>query len=187
MSGIRTERLSLRPVTAADLAQVTEIQGDPAAARFRPGGANTPDESASQLVAWVEHWRAHGFGYWAVEVTATGALIGLGGLQHSEFDGERYLNLYYRFRPSSWGHGYAPEMARAAMDLAARQLPRLAVWIVTTVENTPARRVAEKLGFTEFREGMYAGALSRFYQWRGSGSSTSGATSSTNESNASSA
>ncbi|GAA3054438.1 GNAT family acetyltransferase [Actinokineospora globicatena] len=166
MRVIRTERLSLRPLVAADLPTVTAIQGDPATARFRPGGASPPAECAENLAAWVAHWRAHGFGYWAVE--HGGEVVGLGGLQHGEFEGARYLNLYYRFRPSAWGKGYAPEMTLAAMAWAAEAHPHLPVWIVTTVDNTPAQRVAEKAGFRETHQGDYRGALSRFYTWGGS-------------------
>ncbi|GAA3011486.1 GNAT family N-acetyltransferase [Actinokineospora diospyrosa] len=161
MPVIRTERLSLRPVTAADLATVLAVQGDPAAARFRPSGPADAAECARDLRAWTAHWDEHGFGYWVVE--HGGEPVGLGGVQHSEFDGARYLNLYYRFRPPVWGKGFAPEMARAAVDLAAARAAHLPVWIVTTVDNEPARRVADKLGFREFRQAEYHGALSRFY------------------------
>ncbi|WP_447008564.1 GNAT family N-acetyltransferase [Saccharothrix isguenensis] len=62
-------------------------------------------------------------------------------------DGEPTLNLFYRFRPRHWGRGYAPEMARAAVDWASRARPGRPVVIITDPDNTPSQRVAEKLGF----------------------------------------
>ena len=187
MSGIHTERLVLRPVDPADLAAAVAIQGDPRTCRFRPGGPSSPAETAAQLDFWLDHWRVHGFGYWAITRPGEGAVLGFGGLQLGEFDGTRYLNLYYRLRPGAWGNGYAPEMAGAALDWAGAERPDLPVWIITTIDNDPARRVADKLGFTEFRQDEYAGALSRFYQWSGSGSPTPGAATATKDSSASSA
>lgn len=113
--------------------------------------------------------------------------VGLGGVRHNDFAGERHLNLYYCFRPSVWGRGYAPEMARAAMAWAAQALPGMAVRIVTTAENAAACRVAEKLGFIQIRQAADAGPWTRIYQWRGSGVGTSGATNATSESSTSSA
>lgn len=61
------------------------------------------------------------------------------------------LNLYYRFRPSSWGKGYASEMAAAAVSWAERTRPDQPVEVMTTTENVPSQWVAEKLGFTIVR------------------------------------
>ncbi|EWC60452.1 GCN5-related N-acetyltransferase [Actinokineospora spheciospongiae] len=165
MTGIRTERLVLRPVDRADIAAAVAIQGDPRTCRHRPGGPSSPAETSAQLDFWLEHWRTHGFGYWSITLPDDAAVLGFGGLQLGEFDGHRYLNLYYRLRPRAWGHGYAPEMAGAALDWAAAERPDLPVWIITTLDNEPARRVADKLGFTEFRQAEYTGAPCRFYRW----------------------
>jgi RimJ/RimL family protein N-acetyltransferase len=56
------------------------------------------------------------------------------------------LNTYYRFAPSAWGHGYATEMAGAALGLAQRLLPDMPVIVRTRPANVAARAVAEKLG-----------------------------------------
>ncbi|MFJ4658083.1 GNAT family N-acetyltransferase [Nocardia sp. NPDC088792] len=148
---VRTPRLILRKVTPDDLQAVLEIHGDPKANQFRPSRARSADESRELLDSWLCDWAEHGIGYWAVQVVATGETIGFGGLRHTVRDGEQVLNLYYRFRPRSWGQGYAPEMATAAMSWATRTLPHQPVEILTTTDNTPSRRVAEKLGFTIVR------------------------------------
>lgn len=180
MDETRTERLTLRRPTPADEAAAIDIHGAPESNRYRLGGGRAPAESVELLAMIMEHWRHHGFGYWAVDLTRTGETIGFGGLQHAERDGTAYLNLYYRFRASAWGRGYAPEMARAALDRAAREQPGVPVWIITDARNQQARRVADKLGFVEFRQGDCSGEWSSFHalphHLRGSGVGTSGAT-----------
>lgn len=79
-------------------------------------------------------------------------VIGFGGLRTHELDGEATLNLFYRFRPRHRGRGYAPEMARAAIEWADRARPDRPVVIVTDLSNKPSQRVAEKLGFVNVGE-----------------------------------
>ncbi|MGO1051768.1 GNAT family N-acetyltransferase [Crossiella sp. CA198] len=142
---VRTERLLLRQVQDADLPTVVGIQCDPAANEFNTS-LPTPAQAAELLAGWLREWAEHGIGYWAIVHAGTGETIGLGGLSVRRIAGEDGFNLYYRFRPSAWGHGYATEMARAALDWAARAAPDRPVLVVTVPENTAAKRVAAKLG-----------------------------------------
>lgn len=162
---IRTKRLLLRRIDDADLPAVLRIQADPEANRYNP---REPSEQRNrELVArWQRHWETHGFGYWSVVEAATGVIIGVGGLQTTDHDGEPVLNLYYRFDPESWGQGFAPEMAAAAVSWAEREVPERPVVIVTNVDNAPARRVAEKLGFHEHKRAPHDGVASVFYRRR---------------------
>lgn len=149
MTDIRTKRLLLRAPRADDVDVVVAIQTDPRTNRFHP---SPPDAEAARngLQTWLRHWSEHGFGTWLVEVS--GAVVGVGGLQHMTEDEESVLNLYYRFRPDAWGHGYATEMARAALTWADEHVPDVPVSVVTRPENTPSLAVAKKLGFTQHRE-----------------------------------
>ncbi|QFZ22944.1 GNAT family N-acetyltransferase [Saccharothrix syringae] len=144
---IRTDRLLLRRVGPGDVRAAIAVLSDPGTNRFSPAGPPSAEEAAKALVAWQAHWARDGIGYWAVELPETGEVIGFGGLRHHELDGEPVLNLSYRFRPRHWGRGYAPEMARAAVDWASRSRPGRPVVITTVPDNAPSQRVAEKLGF----------------------------------------
>ncbi|TQJ05694.1 GNAT family N-acetyltransferase [Amycolatopsis cihanbeyliensis] len=151
---IRTERLLLRRIREDDLSAVIEIQTDPAT--HEHGGPPPSEEEARTLFAeWRRQWAEHGLGYWMVEESASGTVIGLGGVRYKEIEGETILNLAYRFRPSAWGNGYAMEMAAPTVEWAERELAGTPVVIVTNPGNTPARRVADKLGFRLYREGPY--------------------------------
>ncbi len=142
---LHTERLRLRRVVPGDLASALAIMGDPETNRHNPDGTPAPEHTAGQLSDWQEHWARDGIGYWAVELG--GVVIGFGGLRTHDLDGEPTFNLFYRFTPAHWGFGYAPEMARAAIEWADSARPDRPVVILTDLDNKPSQRVAEKLGF----------------------------------------
>ncbi|MFC0433172.1 GNAT family N-acetyltransferase [Kutzneria buriramensis] len=146
---LRTERLLLRRLRAEDLPTVTEIQGDREANRHNPLGTASPARIAQQLRCWVADWAEHGIGYWLVVDAASEGAVGIGGLRRIEHDGEPALNLFYRFRPAAWGRGLALEMARAAVGWAERRDPGVPVVVITTRDNLPSIRLAERLGFRE--------------------------------------
>ena len=163
LTDIETERLLLRPLREADRQAMVDIHTDPRTNRFHP---DPPDVGrASELVTgWLAHWAEHGFGYLAVTERGAAEVIGLTGVRIREFQGEKVLNLGYRFRPSAWGKGYAVESARAVLGWRARELPGLPVLACVSVANKPSLRVAERIGFTEYTEEDYEGALSRHYR-----------------------
>jgi RimJ/RimL family protein N-acetyltransferase len=142
---VRTERLLLRRVVLEDLTRALEIMGDPETNLYNPGGPPTPFYTMIQMVEWRQRWVSDGIGYWAVELD--GEVIGFGGVRTHVVDGERSLNLFYRFTPAHWGRGYATEMARAAVAWADAERPEWPVVVMTDPGNKPSRRVAEKLGF----------------------------------------
>jgi RimJ/RimL family protein N-acetyltransferase len=149
---VRTKRLLLRRIQPQDKAAVVEIHTDPETSKYHPDGPDSPEEAQDKLTRWLAQWERNGIGYWAVVLVATGEIVGFGGLDHGETEGERILNLYYRFRPSAWGCGYASEMAEAAVSWAHRHRPDRPVVIVTRPINAPALRVAEKLGFVRYAQ-----------------------------------
>ncbi|MGW7536150.1 GNAT family N-acetyltransferase [Amycolatopsis sp. NPDC054798] len=166
---IVTERLVLRRFVETDRQAVVEIQNDPETNRYNP----RPPDTATTLVmfdSWLEHWAEFGYGYLAVRErgrpeSADGAdVIGMTGVRNREFRGEKVLNLAYRFRPSAWGKGYAVEAARASVEWAEREIPAIPVLISVAVSNTPSLRVVEKLGFSEYVEEEYDGAVSRHFR-----------------------
>jgi RimJ/RimL family protein N-acetyltransferase len=160
---IETGRLLLRPLHEADRQAMVDIHTDPRTNRFHPDPPDVPRASES-FTSWLEHWAEHGFGYLAVTEPGGAEVLGMCGVRLREFHGEKVLNLGYRFRPSAWGKGYAVEAGRAVLGWRAREQPSLPVLASVSVANKPSLRVAERLGFTEYTEEVYEGALSRHYR-----------------------
>lgn len=146
----RTARLSLRCPLAEDSAGVYRIEGDPATNRHNPDGPD-PDLAASErrVAAWLQNWAEDGLGYWVIRLAADGpdsAIIGVGGLRYLPWGERHILNLYYRFMPSAWGHGYATEMAREAIRMACAYLPELPIVARIRRQNAPSLAVAVRAG-----------------------------------------
>lgn len=158
----------LRKVGPTDVNAMVALHADPAAVQHRPEGVADPEYSRLVFSSWLDHWAEFGFGYWAVELAGTGELVGFGGMQLAFADLiGTYLNVFYRFFPRFWGRGYAPEMVAAAAVWGRREFPDVPIYIITPTVNSPARRVAEKAGFTMVREADFMGAPNCFFELRG--------------------
>lgn len=73
-------------------------------------------------------------------------MIGIGGIRRDYWQEQEVLNLYYRFSPRAWGHGYATEVAQAAVQIARRYLPNVPLVARIRPANTPSIRVVERIG-----------------------------------------
>jgi len=153
-SQLQTERLLLRPQTAADIPSLVSLLNDFEVAKnlARVPHPYTEDHARSFLVRGAEE-RAKGIAYpFAMIAKSDGTLIGGCGL-HLKDDGVFELG-YWIGRPF-WGRGYASEGARrlaafAFYDLKAARLS--AGWFHG---NPASGRVLEKLG------GVFAGGEQR--------------------------
>jgi ribosomal-protein-alanine N-acetyltransferase len=84
----------------------------------------------------------HGFGLWCVELD--GVSIGFTGLSVPWFrDG---VEVGWRIRSAWWGHGYAPEAARAALAVAFDEIGLDEVISFTAATNLNSQRVMQKIG-----------------------------------------
>ncbi|WP_223167965.1 GNAT family N-acetyltransferase [Nonomuraea sp. SYSU D8015] len=161
MEVVQTARMLLSRVTPGDLAAVHELHSDPRTSVYNPSGPS-PDLTSSRamLDLWLADWAERGLGYWAVRLLGEQEVIGFGGLRHAVVDGDQVLNLYYRFRPSAWGNGYALELVETALRLGKGLGPIVAV--IRDV-NAPSRKVAERAGMRKDRTIPYGGVPSDVY------------------------
>jgi RimJ/RimL family protein N-acetyltransferase len=113
------------------------------------GSALTRDEAWRSLGYVLGHWQVRGFGLYAAEEKATGALVGRVGLYQP--DGWPGLEVGWLVDRARWGEGFATEGGAAALDHAFEQLGAQRVISVIEPPNTASIRVAEKLG-ERFRE-----------------------------------
>lgn len=143
---LETERLLLRPFRKSDLDDYAALNADPEVLRYLGCGAEPWDRSRSSrhMAFLLGHWQVWGSGTWAVEHKETGAFIGMVG--YSEPEGWPGFELAWTLVRRYWGHGYATEAARAALDYAFTVLKRERVISLIYWENRASIRVAERLG-----------------------------------------
>lgn len=88
-----------------------------------------------------------GWGFWALEIRATGAFIGFVGLHipSTTLPISPCVEIGWRLARSYWGKGYATEAARAALQVGFERLALQEIVSFTTVHNRRSRAVMERL------------------------------------------
>jgi RimJ/RimL family protein N-acetyltransferase len=142
---LETDRLRLRMFREDDLEPYAAICADPEVMRYLGDGKPlSRPEAWRQMAMILGHWQLRGFGLWAVEERASGALLGrLGFFQPEGWPG---FELGWMLRRASWGHGYATEGAGRALAHAFTAMGRDRVISLIRPDNAPSIRVAERLG-----------------------------------------
>ena len=144
MTELETERLRLCPFEAGDLAGLVSIYGDPEVMAIRKLGVLDADAAAAQLEAILEHWRAHGFGLWAVFERGREDFLGECGLRWTDDASE--IELSYGLFPGYRGQGYATEAARAALAFGFDERKLVRIVAYSRGDNAVSHRVLEKCG-----------------------------------------
>lgn len=144
---IETPRLTIRSFTREDAEALHErVFGDDEVMRYIPRGASPSVERTRGAVdRFMHHEREHGFGLWAVDLRATGELIGDCGLVNVEGRGPE-IEVAYHFAKEWWGRGLATEAARACLDYGFRVLGLREIIAICLPEHIASRRVMEKVG-----------------------------------------
>ncbi|MBA2349392.1 MAG: GNAT family N-acetyltransferase [Solirubrobacterales bacterium] len=167
---VETERLVLRGWRPEDRAPMARANADAEVTRWIGDGAPLDRAASDAFVdAIVEQWRARGFGLWAVEERAGGAMLGLCGLSVPWFLPSVLpaVEIGWRLERSAWGRGYATEAAAAALAHAFDDLGLTEVIATIFPENIRSVRVAEKLGMVRTGERNHpSGACVAVYRIR---------------------
>jgi len=110
----RTERLILRHWQESDRQPFARINADSRVMEFMPG-VLTEAESDAVADRVEEHFREHGFGLCAVEVTGEQSFIGFIGMAVPRFRAAftPCVVIGWRLLAEYWGRGCATEGARA--------------------------------------------------------------------------
>jgi RimJ/RimL family protein N-acetyltransferase len=91
----------------------------------------------------------NGFGFWALEVRASGQFIGFTGLQPMD-DGlpSPGIEAAWRLARAAWGNGYATEAARAALADGFDRMGLQEILAVTMAANKRSQAVMRRIGMT---------------------------------------
>jgi len=153
-----TERLALRPVTAADHLALLAHWTLPDVRRFLfDGEALSAAEVSQTIEESVSDLAAGGYGVWLIrehdravpagtDLVGTD-LVGTVGLRPLDDDG---LEIFYSLAPGSWGRGYATEAARAVVGHALGTLGLAEVLAEIDEGNTASVAVVKRLGMVPF-------------------------------------
>ena len=139
MNPVTTQRLSLYPVTMADLDEFIALHA-------AEGSPRPADVLTRLLQDFCAVWEGGEHGYW--RLVLDGRTAGFGGVKPKTWRGRRVWNLYYRIWPDLQGKGLATEMARKAISVAAELHPGWPVLVETRPGNAAAIKVAESVGMT---------------------------------------
>lgn len=161
-----TARLRAEPLDMRHLEAIYRLHRDPAVMRtLSADGLPMADESTRLGVeAAVDHWRRHGFGFWAFFERPGGRFVGRGGLKVYPIDEREHVGLAYAVVADRWRLGYGTEIAAASLDAAFGPLGLGEVASWTLPINRASRGLMEKLGFRYDRDILFAGLTHRFYR-----------------------
>ncbi|MFE1171397.1 GNAT family N-acetyltransferase [Streptomyces sp. NPDC058773] len=148
MSELRTARLLLRAWRETDLGPWAAMNADPEVRAHFPD-VLTPERSAASVARFQADIADRGWGWWALEVRATGEFIGFTGLdpvdEDMPFTG---VEAGWRLARSAWGQGYATEAGEAALAFGFTALGLPEILAVTTTTNLRSQAVMRRLGMT---------------------------------------
>jgi RimJ/RimL family protein N-acetyltransferase len=148
MAEIRTERLVMRGWRESDLPLWAAMNADPEVRRYL-GPLLTFEQASAWVLNFQDDLDRYGFGFWALEVRASGEFIGFTGLhtvdEEMPFTG---VELGWRLARPAWGHGYATEAALAAVGYGFGVMGLPEIVAVTTAGNLRSQAVMRRIGMT---------------------------------------
>ncbi len=145
---IETDRLVIRKFMPSDAVDLFEYLSLPEIYRFEPGDPISMDE-AVELAAE----RAQTDNFLAVEVKATGKLIGHLYFEQRQPPEFRTWEIGYIFNPAYQRMGYGSEAAAALVEYAFAHLHPHRIMARCDQKNPASWKLLEKIGFT--REGAF--------------------------------
>jgi [ribosomal protein S5]-alanine N-acetyltransferase len=159
---LETEHLLFRPLTLADLDDLTALYADPEVMRFL-SGPRSQDEVQRVLNGYIREYQLYGHSFFATITKDDQRFIGHCGLLNQEVEGKQEVELAYVLARPYWKQGLALEGAQALKDYGMQQLgfPRLISLIPP--DNLPSIHIAEKIGMHYERDVDQWGQHFRLY------------------------
>ena len=150
---VDTARLRLRQWRAADRAPFAALNADPAVMEFFLSPLSRESSDAS-IDAWQSQLASRGWSNWALDLKASGELLGFTGLSipRRVLPFSPCVEVGWRLARKHWGQGYATEAARAALEVGFVRLDLPEIVSFTTVGNVRWRAVMERIGMRDARQ-----------------------------------
>lgn len=148
---LHTARLTIRPVTAADIGDMHAYQSDPDVCRYLPYAPRTREEVAGKIAQWSTALTLAGDNdYWILALERRGEPGVIGDLYFalksaSDATGE----IGWVLHPGHNGHGYMTEAAAAILGLAFTELSLHRVRAQLDPRNTASGALCRRLGMRQ--------------------------------------
>jgi RimJ/RimL family protein N-acetyltransferase len=148
MAEISTERLIMRGWRESDLAPWAAMNADPEVRQYL-GPLLTFEQASAWVLTFQDDLDRYGFGFWAVEVRASGEFIGFTGLGTADEEMPvTGVDIGWRLARPAWGRGYATEAALAALEYGFDILGLPEIVAVTMARNLRSQAVMRRIGMT---------------------------------------
>lgn len=147
---LETERLILRPTRSEDFESWAAFAADPEVMRHL-GGVQPRPVAWRAFISMAGAWQIQGYAMFSVIEKSSGRWIGRIGPWVPE--GWPGTEVGWSIVRDTWGKGYAPEAASAAIDWAFEHLGWSEVIHTIAADNHPSKAVAAKLGSRFLRMG----------------------------------
>ena len=143
---IRTPRLLLRQWRAADREPFAALNADPAVMTYFPAPLTRQNSDATADYC-ERHLAQHGWGVWVTEIQDSGEFAGIVGLNipRDDLPISPCVEILWRLARAYWGHGFATEAARGALQIGFDDLNLPEIVAFTVPANTRSRAVMERL------------------------------------------
>jgi RimJ/RimL family protein N-acetyltransferase len=164
---INTPRVRLRCWEQADRDAFSAMHADPEVMHDY-GGPISRKESDAKLDRYAMAYRQHGFCRWAVE-SREGAFLGYAGVMPSRPDHPigSHVEIGWRLVRHAWGHGYATEAARAALNDAFLRIGLSEVVAYTAPDNLRSQAVMTRLQLERDPSRDFTADYDGVKAWRG--------------------
>jgi RimJ/RimL family protein N-acetyltransferase len=150
---VDTARLRLRQWRESDREPFAALNADPAVMEFFLSPLSRESSDAS-IDAWQSQLDSRGWSNWALELKASGELLGFTGLSipRRVLPFSPCVEVGWRLARKHWGQGYATEAARAALEVGFARLDLPEIVSFTTAGNVRSRAVMERIGMRDARQ-----------------------------------
>lgn len=157
MIPLQTHRIIIREYQNTDFDSFATLMADPEVMRYSINGPILDREKVANYFQKriLDHYRARGYGLYAVENKQDHTIMGYVGLIDQKIDDEDKVELGYRLMPHYWGQGYAREACRAVCNYAAEILGLNDVIAIIDPLNQRSLAVAKALGMQLWRNAIF--------------------------------
>jgi RimJ/RimL family protein N-acetyltransferase len=162
-----SQRLKYALIQDDEAELLYELEKDPDVMHFINGGQTvTLDEVIKHSIPRLQAYRdsQKGWGLWKVSKTDNGEYLGWVLIRPENFFNQHHtdesnLEIGWRFKQSSWGHGYATESAQAIMDGIYQQTNVNRFHAIAVKSNLASIKIMTKLGMTFKKEYLHQDKL----------------------------